>query len=61
MSKEITDQADFIAGSGFWKTPIGKQWAEEQRRAWENINHEENMEMVFLDMKSCKIKRFEDE
>ena len=61
MDNKIIDQAGFISASGFWETPIGKQWAEEQRKAWENINHEENMEMVFLDMKNCKIKRFEDE
>lgn len=61
MSKDIDDQAGFIAATGFWESPLGKKWAKEDREAWAKIDPKENMKIVFLDMKNCKLKRFEDE
>lgn len=58
--KEITDQVAFLNQSGFWNSPIGKKWLEEDRKAVEKIVKENKprAKAMLLDMSKMKLDRF---
>lgn len=55
---EITDQAGFIESSGFWNSPIGKQWLKEEQERAKN-KPLGTAKAIILDMSKLKIERYE--